>query len=65
MGLAVGDTSTLSAAVAALSHTYTRERGALLLGNLGDQAPLARLGFFLPRDAIKLFGPLAELCRAG
>lgn len=65
MGLAVGDTSTLSAAVAALSHTYTRERGALLLGNLGDQAPLARLGFFLPRDAIKLFGPLAELSRAG
>jgi len=65
MGLPVADPSKLSAAVAALSHTYTRERGELLRGNLGDQAPLARLGFFLPRDAIKMFGPLGELTAAG
>lgn len=64
-GLPVQDHEQLAAAVAALSRTYTRDRGELAQGTLGDAAPLARLGFFLPRDLVKLFGPLGELARAG
>ncbi|HEX6244209.1 MAG TPA: hypothetical protein VFZ61_25005, partial [Polyangiales bacterium] len=64
-GLGLGNERALSAAVAALSQTYTRDRAALSDGRLGPDATLARLGFFLPRDAIKVFGPLEELARAG
>jgi SAM-dependent methyltransferase len=63
--LDVGDPERLGAAVAELSQTYTRERGELGEGKLGPSAPLARLGFFLPRDLVKPFGPLGELWRAG
>lgn len=64
-GLDLSNRERLAQAVAALSHTYTRERGDLAQGDLGKAAPLARLGFFLPRDLVKLFGPLSELSRAG
>jgi ribosomal protein RSM22 (predicted rRNA methylase) len=64
-GLRLADRAALGRAVAELSALYTRERSELLQGTLGSSAPLARLGFFLPRDMIKPFGPLAELARAG
>jgi ribosomal protein RSM22 (predicted rRNA methylase) len=60
-GYRLDDRDALSQAVAALSERYTRERGALSQGSLGSSAPLARLGFFLPRDMVKVFGPLGEL----
>jgi SAM-dependent methyltransferase len=55
----------LAEAVAALSQRYTRERAALGQGMLSAGSDLARLGFFLPRDLIKMFGPLGELSGAG
>lgn len=64
-GLELRNAERLGQAVAALSQTYTRERTGLGEGKLGPEAPLARLGFFLPRDLVKPFGPLAELWRAG
>lgn len=64
-GLDVHARGALSAAVAALSRLYNRERHQLARGELGADAPLARLGFFLPRDLAKWFGPLSELERAG
>jgi SAM-dependent methyltransferase len=64
-GYRLDDRAALSQAVAALSALYTRERDGLAQGALGSSAPLARLGFFLPRDLVKMFGPLAELARAG
>jgi ribosomal protein RSM22 (predicted rRNA methylase) len=62
--LQVDDTAALAAAVARLSHAYTRGRDALAEHALGPDAELARLGFFLPRDLPKVLGPLAELGRA-
>jgi ribosomal protein RSM22 (predicted rRNA methylase) len=62
--LQVDDTTALAAAVARLSHVYTRGRDALAEHALGPDAELARLGFFLPRDLAKVLGPLAELARA-
>jgi ribosomal protein RSM22 (predicted rRNA methylase) len=64
-GQPLADRAALVRAVAELSALYTRERDGLALGTLQSSAPLARLGFFLPRDMIKVFGPLAELARAG
>ena len=64
-GLDLGDRSELSRAVLALSRTYTTQRSELASGSSGASAMLARLGFFLPRDLVKLFGPLTELSRAG
>ncbi|MDB4977490.1 MAG: hypothetical protein JWN48_5831, partial [Myxococcaceae bacterium] len=52
---------TMAAAVAAVSHVYTRERGQM--GALHKHALLARAGFFWPRDLVKVFGPLDELTR--
>lgn len=63
--LPVRDATRLATAVAALSKTYTRERDHLAQGPLQGDAELARLGFFLARDAIKVFGPLRELHAAG
>lgn len=65
LGYPLGDRTALARAVAELSALYTRERDELAQGALGSSAPLARLGFFLPRDMIKPFGPLGELSRAG
>jgi ribosomal protein RSM22 (predicted rRNA methylase) len=64
-GYRLEDRGALSQAVAALSELYTRDRAALAQGTLSSSAPLARLGFFLPRDLVKMFGPLGELSRAG
>jgi SAM-dependent methyltransferase len=64
-GLAVANPDALARGVAELSRLYTREREELSAAQLGAGASAARLGFFLPRDLIKLFGPLAELRRAG
>jgi SAM-dependent methyltransferase len=64
-GLGPHNPETLGRAVAELSHVYTRERDRLSAGRLGEHAALARLLFFLPRDLVKLFGPLDELRRAG
>jgi hypothetical protein len=64
-GLSLENAERLAEAVAELSRVYTRERHVLGAGRLGQGAPLARLGFFLPRDMIKMFGPLDELLRAG
>lgn len=65
LGLAHLAGSRLSHAVTDISHTYTRERSAM--GDLqGDDAVhSARLQFFLPRDLLKLHGPLAELASIG
>jgi ribosomal protein RSM22 (predicted rRNA methylase) len=65
MGHPLTDRAALARAVAELSALYTRGRSELAQGTLGSSAPLARLGFFLPRDMIKPFGPLGELARAG
>jgi SAM-dependent methyltransferase len=64
-GLDLANPDALARGVAELSRVYTRERGELSAGRLGAGAKAARLGFFLPRDLIKLFGPLEELRRAG
>jgi len=48
----------LAAAVRGLSEVYTRRREAL---GLASEAHAARLRFFLPRDLLKVTGPLAEL----
>lgn len=64
-GLRLDDRAALAQAVRALSEVYTQGRAQLEHGEIGSSAPLARLGFFLPRDMVKLFGPLGELARAG
>ena len=51
----------LAQAVAKVSHTYTRERTALSSLQGDGQLLSARLQFFLPRDLLKLHGPLSEL----
>ena len=53
------NTRTTAAAVAAVSHVYTRQRGQM--ATLDKRALLARAGFFWPRDLPKVFGPLDEL----
>lgn len=55
----------LARAVAAVSHTYTRERAALSELQGDGSALSARLQFFLPRDLLKVHGPLAELHSVG
>jgi SAM-dependent methyltransferase len=55
----------LAEAVAELSRVYTRERSTLSERAGGQTALGARLDFFLPRDLVKIFGPLQELARAG
>ena len=52
-------------AVQRVSRAYTRERADLeeLAGD--DEALAARLQFYLPRDLLKLYGPLAELESVG
>jgi SAM-dependent methyltransferase len=66
-GLDLKNPDALARGVAELSRLYTREREELSTGRLGTSAGAraARLGFFLPRDLVKLFGPLEELRRAG
>jgi ribosomal protein RSM22 (predicted rRNA methylase) len=54
-------TQALAQAVAALSHLYTRDRSRLGELDATKEAWLARIGFFLPRDLPKVFGPLDEL----
>jgi len=51
----------LADAVAELSRVYTRERDELAERSRGQSVLGARLSFFLPRDLVKVFGPLAEL----
>ncbi len=63
-GYPLADRAALASAVAELSALYTRGRDELGAGPLQSSAALARLGFFLPRDMIKVFGPLAELAHA-
>ncbi len=58
-------TRALTEAVAALSHTYTRERSELGRAATSKGALLARCGFFFARDLPKVFGPLDELLRVG
>ena len=55
----------LAQAVTAVSHTYTRERGALSELQGEADALSARLQFFLPRDLLKVHGPLSELHSVG
>jgi len=55
----------LARAVAEVSHTYTRERAELSSLQGEGQLLSARLQFFLPRDLLKLHGPLAELHSVG
>lgn len=64
-GLDLANHEALARDVAELSHLYTREREALAASRPAAGASAARLGFFLPRDLIKVFGPLGELSRAG
>lgn len=64
-GLDLENPDALARGVAELSRLYTREREELSATRLGAGASAARLGFFMPRDLIKLFGPLEELRRAG
>lgn len=55
----------LAQAVGQLSHAYTRQRDELAQLQ-GDSSLLsARLQFFLPRDLLKVHGPLAELHSVG
>jgi ribosomal protein RSM22 (predicted rRNA methylase) len=63
-GLGLGDPELLAQGVAELSRLYTREREGLAGSRPAAGASAARLGFFLPRDMIKVFGPLEELRRA-
>ncbi len=51
----------LSDAVSELSRAYTRERAELAERSRGQSVLGARLSFFLPRDLVKVFGPLDEL----
>ncbi|MFT3923688.1 MAG: small ribosomal subunit Rsm22 family protein [Myxococcales bacterium] len=51
----------LSDAVAELSRVYTRERDALAERSRGQTVLGARLAFFLPRDLVKVLGPLSEI----
>jgi SAM-dependent methyltransferase len=55
----------LTQAILEVSHTYTRERAALATLQGDDSALGARLQFFLPRDLLKVHGPLAELASVG
>jgi SAM-dependent methyltransferase len=55
----------LTQAVLNVSHAYTRQRAALSALRGDDAALGARLQFFLPRDLLKLHGPLAELASVG
>jgi SAM-dependent methyltransferase len=55
----------LTRAILEVSHTYTRERTALATLQGDDSALGARLQFFLPRDLLKVHGPLAELASIG
>jgi SAM-dependent methyltransferase len=54
----------LAAAVAALSHAYTKDRSDLGPKSRDRRALAARLRFFFPRDAPKVGGPLGELAAA-
>ena len=56
-----GSAQQLAAAVVALSHAYTRDREHLAEHDATRSALFARMGFFLPRDLAKVFGPLDEL----
>ena len=51
----------LADAVRDLSESYTRERDFRSSRTTDDSALSARLQFFLPRDAPKVWGPLSEL----
>jgi SAM-dependent methyltransferase len=51
----------LSDAVSELSRAYTRERDELAERSRGQSVLGARLAFFLPRDLVKMFGPLDEI----
>lgn len=52
-------------AVAETSRIYTRARGDIERQAGAKFALAARLGFFLPRDLLKVWGPLAALGRMG
>jgi SAM-dependent methyltransferase len=52
-------------AVAETSRVYTRSRSDIEQFAGARWALAARLGFFLPRDLLKVWGPLAALARAG
>ncbi|HEX2679008.1 MAG TPA: small ribosomal subunit Rsm22 family protein [Polyangiales bacterium] len=51
----------LADAVARVSHAYNLQRDALAELQGDDDALCARLKFFLPRDLLKVHGPLSEL----
>jgi SAM-dependent methyltransferase len=63
LGFALSDAQGLAQAVAALSRVYTRERGEIE-GRASDaHAHAARAQFFLPRDLVKVLGPVRDLAR--
>ena len=52
--------------MAELSRVYTRDATGRARAGRAGRSPLARGShFFLPRDLVKVFGPLEELARAG
>lgn len=51
----------LASAVRAVSEVYTRDRDAILTAPTTSEALMARLCFFSPRDAVKIWKPLEEL----
>ena len=55
----------LAEAVRQVSHAYTRDRATLAIRTGSDDALSARLQFFMPRDAPKIWGPLSELHARG
>ncbi|MBC7174020.1 MAG: class I SAM-dependent methyltransferase, partial [Polyangiaceae bacterium] len=57
-------TEAFSRAVAETSRIYTRSRDDIERFASSRWALAARLGFFLPRDLLKVWGPLAALSRA-
>jgi SAM-dependent methyltransferase len=64
-GLRRPDDESLARAVKALSLTYTRERGEIEPRASQKEAHAARAHFFLPRDLVKVLGPMADLSRLG
>jgi ribosomal protein RSM22 (predicted rRNA methylase) len=64
-GLAFPGVEPLSEAVATLSHAYTRDRTAVTARGAERGSHLARAHFFLPRDLVKVLGPVRDLVRLG
>jgi SAM-dependent methyltransferase len=65
LGFAARGEDDLAQAVSDLSRVYTRERSTIDQGAKDRPAHAARAQFFLPRDLVKVLGPVADLARLG